>query len=141
MGWIDQISKTILEKKKLLVTDYLLNISTSGMPLDEIGILIVSRMYDLKVCVLMKDHYWYPLNNSSMDDSEIKIAFCVNLHFSDTKPKGKIVKQVPSPSPLQGKATPAKPMWPKGPAKELEPPSAKHNHQKARNIMTQRPPN
>ena len=108
-------------KKKLRVTDYLLNISTSGVPLDEIGILIVSRMYDLKVCVLMKDHYWCPLNNSSIDDSEIKIAFRGNLRFSDTKLKGKIVKQAPSPSPLQGKATPAKPTWPKGPAKELEP--------------------
>ena len=101
MGWIDQISKTILEKKKLPVTDYLLNLSTSGVPLDEIGILIVSRMYNLKVCVLVKDHYWCPLNNSSIDDSEIKIAFRGNLRFSDTKPKGKIVKEEKAYSTLQ----------------------------------------
>ena len=50
-----------------------------------------------------------------------KIAFHGNFYFSDTKPKGKIVKQVPYPSPSEGKALPEKPMQPKGSAKELEP--------------------
>ena len=89
-----------------MVTDYLLNTSTSGVPLDEIGILIVSRMYDLKVCVLMKDHYWCPQNNTSIDESEIKIAFHGKLCFSDTKTHSQSAKQAPSPSQSEGKATP-----------------------------------
>ena len=75
MAWIKQISKTILEKKKIPVMDYLLNLSTSGVKLDKIGLLIVSCMYDLKLCILMKDHYWCTLNNSSIEESAIKLAF------------------------------------------------------------------
>ena len=69
MAWIKKISKSILESKKILVTDYLLNLTTSGVKLDEIGTLIVSHMYDLKLCILMKDHYWCPLDNSSIEES------------------------------------------------------------------------
>ena len=41
MTWIKSISQNILRKKNLPLSDYLLNMSTSGVPLDEIGILIV----------------------------------------------------------------------------------------------------
>ena len=75
MAWIKQISKTILEQKKIPVTDYLLNLSTSGVKLDKIGLLIVSCMYNLKLCILMKDHYCCPLDNSSIEESAIKLAF------------------------------------------------------------------
>ena len=85
MAWIKKISKSILERKKIPVMDYLLNLSTSGVKLDEIGILIVSCMYDLKLCILMKDHYWCPLDNSSIKESDIKLAFRGNLLFSDTR--------------------------------------------------------
>ena len=60
MAWIKQISKTILEKKKIPVMDYLLNLYTSGVKLVEIGLLIVSRIYDLKLCILMKNHNGVP---------------------------------------------------------------------------------
>ena len=140
MGWIDQISKTILEKK-LPVTDYLLNISTSGMPLDEIGILIVSRMYDLKVCVLMRDHYWCPLNNSSIDDSEIKIASHGNLRFNDARPKERLLNRCHPPPHHKAKLHLQNTRSLKDQQRSLSPPSAKHNHQKARNMVTQRPPN
>ena len=85
MAWIKKISKSILERKKIPVTDYLLNLSTSGVKLDEIRILIVSHMYDLKLGILMKDHYWCPLDNSSIEESDIKLTFQGNLLFSDTR--------------------------------------------------------
>ena len=126
--WIKKISKSILERKKVPVMDYLLNLSTSGVKLDEIGILIVSHMYDLKLCILMKDHYWCLLDNSSIEESDIKLAFWGNLLFSDTrqiaeKPVPKVLRARqprPSPSPKNPEQVPS-PFSAKKPYKKPNP--------------------
>ena len=54
-------------------------------------------MYDLKVAILMKEHYWCPLNETGIDDSKIKLAFRGNLHFSDTWPRQQNPSRLCSP--------------------------------------------
>ena len=62
MDLIKQISEKVLSKKKLNIYDYLLNLSTSGVPLDEIGIMIVDRMYKLDISgALLMDLQWTKL--------------------------------------------------------------------------------
>ena len=94
MAWIKQISK-----KKLQVMDYLLNLSTSGVKLDEIGLLIVSHMYNPKLCVLMKDHYWCLLDNSSVEESVIRLAYRGNVMFSDIRKKDTKPTKPTGPTP------------------------------------------
>ena len=89
MDWIKQISEKVLSKKKLNINDYLLNLSTIGVQLDETGIMIVDRMCKLNICVLMKEHFWCPLNGLTVDKAEICLAFKGKLIFSDTRPIGK----------------------------------------------------
>ena len=59
-----------------------MTICTPRVPFDEIGLLMLCRMYHLKLCVLLENHYWCALNGSSVEASKIIIAFHgVNLNF------------------------------------------------------------
>ena len=83
--FVDKISKDILECKKLSLKSYIETVSTPGVPIDEIGLLILARMYHFKLCVLLKNHYWCALNESDPSQSEIIIVFCGHLCFTDTR--------------------------------------------------------
>ena len=97
----------------------ILNLSTSGVPLDEMGIMIVDRMYKLNICVLMKEHFWCPLNGLTVDKAEIHLAFRGKLMFSDTRPARKskpTVPKSPKPSPKPSEPAPGWPWRPRPPA-------------------------
>ena len=92
--FMDTISKNILSKKKLNLDDYILTICTPGVPFDEIGLLMLCRMYHLKLCVLLENHFWCALNRSSVEASNIIIVFWGKLIFLDTiKHTGKYESQ------------------------------------------------
>ena len=83
--FVEKISKDILTRKKLTLDDYISTVSTPGVPIDEIGLLILTRMYHLKLCVLLRNHYWCALNGSDVSQSEIIIVFHGKLQFTDTR--------------------------------------------------------
>ena len=60
--FVEKISKAFLQWKKLSLESYIETVSTPGVPIDKIGLLILARMYHLKLCVLLKNHYWCALN-------------------------------------------------------------------------------
>ena len=88
----EKISKDILTCKKLTLDDYISTVSTPRVPIDEISLLILTRMYHLKLCVLLKNHYWCALNGSDVSQSEIIIVFHGKLQFSDTRSSSQNVK-------------------------------------------------
>ena len=47
-----------LSKKGLSVAAYLANLTSSKVPIDELRLLIVARMYHRHVCVVMFDWCW-----------------------------------------------------------------------------------
>ena len=51
--FMDKISKDILQCKTLTLESYIETVSTPGIPIDKIGLLILARMYHLKLCVLL----------------------------------------------------------------------------------------
>ena len=56
IDWLKQISEKVLakKKKKSNINDYLLNLSTSDVSLDEFDFMNVDHMYKLSLCVLIK---------------------------------------------------------------------------------------
>ena len=84
-NFMEKISKDILTRKKLTLDDYISTVLTPGVPIDEIGLLILTRIYHLKLSVLLKNHYWCALNGSDVSQSEIIIVFCGKLQFTDTR--------------------------------------------------------
>ena len=81
----ESISMDILVKKKLTFDGYLQTIVMEHIPIDEIGLLILCRMYHLQSCVLFKNHYWCALNGANVQNSKIVVAFRGKLRFSDMR--------------------------------------------------------
>ena len=48
--FVDKISEDILQCKKLTLESYIETVLTPGVPIDEIGLIILARMYHLKLC-------------------------------------------------------------------------------------------
>ena len=53
-NWLEHISKDILNMKKHQLDDYISDVQMPGFKMDEISILLITRMYHLKVAVLME---------------------------------------------------------------------------------------
>ena len=83
-GFVETISKNTLSKKKISLEDCILTICTPGVPFYEIGLILLCRMYHLKLCVLLENHYWCTLNGYSVEANNIIIVFQGKLKFSDT---------------------------------------------------------
>ena len=90
--FMEKISQDILQKKKLSLDNYVKMITLPGVPVDEIGLLILATMYHLKLCVLLKHHSWCALNGSYVANSELVIAFHGKLLFSDTRSRNEKLK-------------------------------------------------
>ena len=91
---ITHISADILNMKKRCVDDYLCDILQPGFKWDEIGVLILCRMFHLHVSILKKNI----LNFGSwqwLATCKIYIAVTDKLTFSDTRG----VDDVPPPPP------------------------------------------
>ena len=56
--WIEKVSAPLLGVKKRSIDDYLAEFLNPNMPLDEIGILLFSRMMHKHVVVFFNDLYW-----------------------------------------------------------------------------------
>ena len=59
MYWIKGVGKKILSAKEIHVEDYANDITSELVPLDELGILIVCKMYHIHVGVVLNDCVWY----------------------------------------------------------------------------------
>ena len=64
--WLECISKDILNMKKHQLDDYISDVQMPGFKMDEISILLIARMYHLKVAVLMGNTYWTTLSDNNL---------------------------------------------------------------------------
>ena len=56
--WIQDVGAMFLAKKGLSVSQYLENITSPKVPIDELGLLILARMYHAHIAVIMFDWCW-----------------------------------------------------------------------------------
>ena len=56
--WISEISHDLLHRKGIKTNDYLAQIMEPGAPVNEIGLLIFSRMYHIHIHVLLNGYFW-----------------------------------------------------------------------------------
>ena len=75
LAWLQKILAHILDKKKLGIEDYLGTLVSEGAPIDEIGILIFSQMYDIHVCVLLKGYFWTTNENEDQDQCHLTLVY------------------------------------------------------------------
>ena len=58
MEWIQDVGAMYLAKKGLSVSEYLESLTSPKVPIDELGLLILARMYHGHVAVIMFDWCW-----------------------------------------------------------------------------------
>ena len=74
-------------KKKIGLDDYLSSLWEPGTPLDEIGLLIFSRMYHIHIKVLLKGYFWIALNDEGIEDWNAAFVYHSGLVFESTTRK------------------------------------------------------
>ena len=84
--WVHKISKTLLSKKKEQLHDYLQFIITPNTILDEIGITLIARMYDIHVGAVIKERLWATQMIADINMCDVVLAFMGKLQFSYTVP-------------------------------------------------------
>ena len=93
--WITHISADVLNMKKRSVDDYLNDLVQPGFKWDEIGVLMLCRMFHLHVRILMENTFWMSAVDNDLNTCKIYIAVTGQLTFSDTRG----VDEVPPPCP------------------------------------------
>ena len=84
--WIEKVSAPLLGVKKQSIGDYLAEFLNPNMPLDEIGIMLFSRMMHKHVAVFFNDLYW-----TTRSDNDITKCDC----YLSSQGKCKYVNTVP----------------------------------------------
>ena len=81
--------------KKRCVDDYLHDLVQPGFKWDEIGVIILCRMFHLHLRILMENTFWILAIDNDLNTCKIFIAVTAKPAFSDTKG----VDEVPLPRP------------------------------------------
>ena len=77
----------MLYKKGTLVDDYLDSLVQPGFKIDELGLVICTRMYYISIGIILWTDFWTTKTNDSQEDCDAVLCFQGNLKFSDARPK------------------------------------------------------
>ena len=58
INFVEKVGSIILQHKGLSMENYISMMSQIGQPLDEIGIVLVARMYHIHVAIIQDDMFW-----------------------------------------------------------------------------------
>lgn len=85
MDWVTRVSGPMLELHgNYDLGLYLDELISGGYALDELALLIISRMYEVGICVFFNKYFWTTLASDNIEDCHISVAFRGDLTFSDT---------------------------------------------------------
>ena len=84
MGWISSVGETILARKGIKVEDYVNDLQDLSTPIDQLGLLIIARMYHRHFAVFMKDYVWSTRRDNSIENCAIYFAYNGGCTFLDT---------------------------------------------------------
>ena len=84
LDWIKSVGEKILQRKGLRVEDYANDITSGEVPLDELGILTVCRMYHIHIGIVLKDRVWYTNSANSSEDCLFYLLYQGGVNFLDS---------------------------------------------------------
>ena len=79
--WIADVGSVFLAKKGLKVSDYLENITSPGVPLDELALLIFARMYHDQIAIICQDRVVYSSLKATMHDCRFILVYGGGVTF------------------------------------------------------------
>ena len=84
MTWIASVGENILSRKGLKIEDYVNDLQELATPIDQLGLLIIARMYHRNFAVFMKDGVWSTHANNSIENCAIYFTYNGGSSFLDT---------------------------------------------------------
>ena len=85
INFVSKIATYIFERKVITIDDYMETICDLGQPLDEIGIVLIARMYHVHVAVMQNKYYWTTRKDHDVQVCTILLGWKGNLQFIDIK--------------------------------------------------------
>ena len=82
--WIMNVGITFIAKKGLSIDEYLDNLLSPNVPIDELGLLIIVWMYHAHIAVIMYDWTWTTGFDLQPSDCKFVLAYCGGLDFYAT---------------------------------------------------------
>ena len=82
--WIEKVSAPLLGVKKRSIDDYLAEFLNPNMPLDEIGILLFSRMMHKHVVVFFNDLYWTTRSDNDITKCDCYLSYRGKCKYVNT---------------------------------------------------------
>ena len=83
-NWVAQVGRKFLNQKSLSVGEFCSNIQTTGVKLNELGILLIAQMYRFHIAVIMRDWTWTTGRNLDLSECKVVLAFLGKSNFMDT---------------------------------------------------------
>ena len=83
-NWVAKVGRKFLNQKSLSVGEFCSDMLTTGVELNELGILLIARMYRFHIAVIMRDWTWTTGRNLDLSECKIVLVFLGNSKFMDT---------------------------------------------------------
>ena len=83
--WFAKVTKNLLAKKGMNLSDYIVSMLSGKVPLDEAGILLFARATGLHFGVYYSDAYWCTNADKDTDRWSAMFLYAGNLKFFDTQ--------------------------------------------------------
>ena len=96
--FVEKVGSCILNWKGLTMDDYILMISQIGQPLDEIGIVLMARLYHIHVTIVQEKCFWTTRRDHNLQKCSIIFGWWGALCFNDIKRKDQVTEAPSSPS-------------------------------------------
>ena len=84
IDWFTNITSIVREYSNLTVEDYIDNLTTPGVPLDFVGITVLSRIYHIHVGVFFKNGAWGTSKHKNFESARFGLVYNGNLKFTET---------------------------------------------------------
>ena len=81
--WIRKVGVSTFNKLSMSPPDYIQNLVSGDVVLDELALLIVARVLNIHCVVLMADRYWSTKSDGSYENCLLKLAFTGNSSFKE----------------------------------------------------------
>ena len=89
LDWLEEITKVILVDVNVSLEDYIDSMSTPGVPLDFIAIVVISRLYHIHVAVFTNSGIWSTSRSRPYKDALFGLVFNGGFAFTETVTCGK----------------------------------------------------
>ena len=97
MYWIRDVGKDFLADQSMKPEQFANNIVSPKIPIDELGLLVIARMYHTHFGVILKDSVWCTTDDNSPKYCKFFIMYQGGVSFTDTVTGN---WNMPSPPPL-----------------------------------------